>query len=260
MNRGHRGPVIAAFAACSLALSLWLTPAADAAELKVMSSVALSATLDELKPAFEASTGHKLRIVYGLIADIKKRMEAGEPTDVVIVSRGALDDLLKQGKVADGSIANVASTYVAVAVRAGAPKPNIGTADDLKAALLKAKSISYSDPAKGGASGVHFAKVLDRLGIADQVKSKTTLVPGAQAPELVARGGAELGVAQASEIFPVAGAQLVGPLPGDLNNVTMFAAAIGATSQNAAASRALIEFMKGPTGVSLLKSKGMDPA
>ena len=254
-----RRTMAAALASVLLLLSAW-TPRASAAEIKVMSTVALMATLDDLKPKFESATGNKVTLVYSVIADLKKRVEAGETADVMILSRGALDDLETQGKVAPGSIANVASSYVAIAVRAGAPKPNIHTADNLKAALLGAKSIVYADPAKGGASGVYFAKILDRLGIANEMKPKTILVPGAQAAEVVARGEAEMGVAQASEIVPVAGAQLVGPLPGDLNNVTVFAAGVGPASQDAGAAKALIQFITSPAGAAVLRSKGMDPA
>ena len=254
-----RRTIAVALASVLLLLSAW-TSSASAADIKVMSTVALMATLDDLKPRFESATGHKVTLVYSVIADLKKRVESGETADVMILSRGALDDLETQGKVAQGSIANVASSYVAIAVRAGAAKPNILTADNLKAALLGAKSIVYADPAKGGASGVYFAKVLDRLGIAGEMKPKTILVPGAQAAEVVARGEAEMGVAQASEIVPIAGAQLVGPLPGDLNNVTVFAAGVGPASQDASVAKALIQFITSPAGAAVLKSKGMDPA
>ena len=224
-----------------------------------MSTVALTPALSELTPKFE-SGGNKLVLVYSTIADLKKRIEAGETADVMILSRPALDDLQTEGKVAQGSIANVGKSYVAVGVRTGAPKPDIGTAEKLKAALLATKSISYADPAKGGASGVHFAKVLDRLGIADQMKSKTVLVPGAEAGQLVARGEVEMGVAQASEIASVPGAEVVGPLPGDLNNAIVFAVGIGSTSKDPAAARSLIELLTGPAGAAVLKSKGLDPA
>jgi molybdate transport system substrate-binding protein len=234
--------------------------AASAAEIKVMSTVAMSATLDELKAKFETATGNEVTIVYSLIADLRKRIQEGETADVMILSRAALDELQGQGKVASGSIVNLASSYVAIAVRAGAAKPDIGSVEALKRTLLDAKSIVYADPAKGGASGVYFAKVLDRLGIADQMKPKTILVPGAQAAEIVAKGEAEMGVAQASEIVPIAGALLVGPLPGDLNNVTVFAAGIGPASKDPAAAKALIQYVTGPVGAGVLKSKGMEPS
>src|SRR5262249_3649891 len=251
---------VAAIGLAILLPGLTAASAVRAAEIKVMSTVALSATLDELKPKFEAATDHKITLVYSVIADLRKRIQEGETADVMILSRTALDDLQGQGKVASGSIANVASSYVAIAVRAGAAKPDIGSAEALKRRLSAIKSIVYADPAKGGASGVYFAKVLDRLGITDQMKAKTLLGPGAQAAEVVARGEAEMGVAQASEIVPIAGAQLVGPLPGDLNNVTVFAAGVGPASQDASAAKALIQFITSPTGAAVLTSKGMDPA
>src|SRR5437868_11290495 len=142
-----------------------------------------------------------------------------------------MDDLQKQNMLAANSLVNVAGTPVSVVARAGGPRPDISSVDAFKQTLLTARSIVYADPAKGGASGVYFAKVLDRLGIADQMKPKTILVPGAQAAEIVAKGEAEMGVAQASEIVPIAGALLVGPLPGDLSNVTVFAAGIGPASK-----------------------------
>ena len=256
-----RRAFVAAAVGCSFLLVPGATaPAAHAAELKVMSTVALTPTLDELKPKYEKSSGNKLVIIYSTIAELKKRIEAGETADIMVLSRPALNDLQTQGKVSEGSIANVGSSYVAIGIRAGAPKPDISTAEKLKDALLATKSISYADPAKGGASGVYFAKVIDRLGIADQMKPKTVLVPGAQAGELVAKGEVEMGVAQASEIAAVPGAQVVGPLPGDLNSAIVFAVGIGSASKDPAAAKSLIELLTGPTGAAVLKSKGMDPA
>jgi molybdate transport system substrate-binding protein len=256
-----RRAFVAAAVGCSFLLAPGANaPAAHAAELKVMSTVALTPTLDELTPKYEKSSGNKLVIIYSTIAELKKRIEAGETADVMVLSRPALNDLQTQGKVSEGSIANVGSSYVGIGIRAGAPKPDISTAEKLKEALLATKSISYADPAKGGASGVYFAKVIDRLGTADQMKSKTVLVPGAQAGELVAKGEVEMGVAQASEIAAVPGAQVVGPLPGDLNSAIVFAVGIGSASKDPAAAKSLIELLTGPTGAAVLKSKGMDPA
>jgi molybdate transport system substrate-binding protein len=233
---------------------------AYAAEVKVMSTVALTPTLDELKAKYESS-GNRLVVVYNTIAELRKQIDAGETADVLILSRPVLEALQSQGKVADGSIANMGKTYVAIGVRTGAPLPDISTAEKLKAALLATKSISYADPAKGGASGVYFAKVIDRLGITDQMKSKTVLVPGGdQAGELVAKGEVEMGVAQASEIAAFPGATVVGPLPGDLNNQIVFAVGIGSTTKDPAAAKSLIQLLTGPTGAAVLKSKGMDPA
>jgi molybdate transport system substrate-binding protein len=254
----RRRTIVAAAFKCSFLLALG--PPTHAAEITVMSTVALTPTLGELTPKYETSTGNKLVITYSTIADLKKRVDAGEAVDVMILSRPVLDELQTKGKVTSGSIVNLGSSYVAIGVRAGAPQPDISTLEKLKAALLATKSISYADPAKGGASGVYFAKVLDRLGIADQMKSKTVLVPGAQAGELVGKGEVEMGVAQASEIASVPGAQLVGPLPGDLNSTIVFAVGIGSASKEPAAAKSLIELLTGPAGAAVLKSKGMDPA
>jgi molybdate transport system substrate-binding protein len=231
---------------------------AHAADVKVMTSVALKSVLDELTPAFEKKTGHKLIIDYALAAEQKKRILDGERADVIIITRAMMEDLAKQKKVADG-IVNVAGTPVAVAARAGAAKPDISTVDAFKQALLSAKSISYSDPAKGGLSGVVALKAIERLGIAEQIKPKTILVAGALSPELVAKGEAELGIAQASEIVPVAGTQLVGPLPGELATMTLFTGGIGADSPSAQAAKAYIEFLTGPDAAPSLKAKGFVP-
>ena len=239
---------------CSLAAT-----AAGAAEIKVLTSVALTSALNEIAPNFEQTTGNKLSIGYSLIADIRKRMLEGETADVIILSRPVMDELDKQEKFTSGSVTNIAGTPVALAVRAGAPKPDISTVDALKRTLLAAKSIVYADPAKGGASGVYFARVVDRLGIADQLKPKTILVPGAQAAELVAKGKAEIGVAQTSEIVPVAGAQVLGPLPGEFASTTLFTAGIGATTKVPAAAKSLIQFLTGPVARPVFSAKGFQP-
>ncbi len=232
---------------------------AQASELKVLTSVALTSVLDELAPVFEKTTGTKLKIDYNLIAAQRKRILEGESADVIILSRGAMQELQKLDKFAASDLVDVAGTPVSVAARAGVPKPDISTVDALKQTLLSARSIVYADPAKGGASGVYFARVLDRLGIAEQMQAKTILVPGAQAAEVVARGEAELGVAQGSEIVPVAGAQLVGPLPGEFASMTVFTAGIGAGSTLRAPASELITFLKGPEAAARFKAKGFEP-
>jgi molybdate transport system substrate-binding protein len=251
-----RQVAVAALAGSSVLLALG---AARAAEVKVMSTVALTPALGELAPKYQTG-GNQLNILYSTIADLKKRIDAGETADVLILSRPVLDELQTQGKVVQGSIANIGKSYVAVGVRAGEPLPDIGTPEKLKAALLATKSISYADPAKGGASGVYIARVIDLLGIADQMKSKTVLVPNAQAGELVAKGEVEMGVAQASELAAVPGVKVVGPLPGDLNSEMVFSIGIGSTSKDPAAAKSLIELLSSPMGAAVLKSKGMDPA
>jgi molybdate transport system substrate-binding protein len=244
-------------AVAALAASVLPAPA-RAADVKVFTSVALKSVLDELAPAYEKASGNKLTITYGLAAEMKKRVLAGEAADVIMLTRAMMEDLQKQNKLA-GDLVNVAGTPVAVAARAGAPKPDIGTVEALKRTLLAARSIVYADPAKGGLSGVVFAHALDRLGIAAQMKPKTILVPGAQAADLVAKGEAELGVGQASEIVPVAGVQLVGPLPGELGSLTLFTAAVGAGSGSPDAAKSLIQFLTAPQSAPRFQAKGFQP-
>jgi molybdate transport system substrate-binding protein len=246
-------------AACGLVSCSLAATSASAAEIKVLTSVALTSALNEIAPSFEQATGNKLNIGYSLIADIRKRMLDGETADVIILSRPVMDELDKQEKFASGSVTNIAGTPVALAARVGAPKPDISTVDALKRTLLAAKSIVYADPAKGGASGVYFARVVDRLGIADQLKSKTILVPGAQAAEVVAKGEAEIGVAQTSEIVPVAGAQVLGPLPGEYASTTLFTAAIGATTKVPEAAKSVIQFLTGSVARPVFSAKGFQP-
>lgn len=227
-----------------------------AAEVKVFTSVALTAALNEVSPIFELKTGNKLVIDYNLAAVQKKRLVEGDRADVIILTRSMMEDLAKENKLAPGNLVNVAGTPVALASRAGTPKPDISTVETFKQALLSARSISYADPAKGGLSGVVASKAIERLGIAEQMKAKTTLVPGAQSPDLVAKGEVELGIAQASEIVPIAGTQLVGPLPGELGSMTLFTGAVGAETQSAAAAKAFIDFLSGPEAAPHFKSKG----
>jgi molybdate transport system substrate-binding protein len=242
-----------------LSLSLLGSGLARAGEIKVMASIALKSTLDDLAAKFESTGGGKVTMVYGLAAQLKQQVSNGEADDVAVLIRPMMDDLLKQGKLAAGSLVNVGGTPVAIAIRKGAPKPDIGTVDALKHTLIAAKSISYADPAKGGASGVYFAKVVDQLGLTNELKAKTILVPGAQAPELVAKGEAELGVAQGSEIVPVAGAEMLGPLPGNFGSVTLFTAGIATASKAPDTAKAFIKFISGPDAAPVLKAQGFAP-
>lgn len=248
-----RAPMRVAVAAGGL---IWSATVVNAAEIKVFTSVALTATFNELSPIFEQKTGHKLVMDFNLAAAQKKRIVDGERADVIILTRSMMEDLAKENKLAPGKLVNVAGTPVALAARAGVPKPDISTVEAFKQTLLSARSIAYADPAKGGLSGIVASKAIERLGIAEQMKAKTTLVPGAQSPDLVAKGEVELGIAQASEIVPVAGAQLVGPLPGELGSMTLFTGGVGAETQSAAAAKAFIDFLSGPEAAPHFKAKG----
>jgi molybdate transport system substrate-binding protein len=183
------------------------------------------------------------------------RIKGGETADLAILIGPAIDQLLKQGKAKAGSRADLARVGNGVSVRAGAPKPDIGSVDAFKRALLEAKSVAYSST---GASGIYFEGLIQRLGIADQMKAKLKPVPGA-AGELVAKGEAELAVQQISELVAVPGTELVGPFPPELQDVTVFSAAVFADSKQAAAAQALVKFLSTPAAARVYKAKSMQP-
>ena len=214
----------------------------------------------DIIPAFELATKHKVTATYGAPGTIKDRIVAGEPMDVLVFPAPGLDDLAKQGKLVADSKVILARSGMGVAVRAGAPMPDISTPDALKRTLLAAKSIVYTDPALGSPSGVHFAKVLERLGIAEEMKAKSKLHDGTSFnAELVAKGEIEIAIQQISEILPVRGAELVGPLPGDLQLTTVFATGIGTAAKEQAAAKELIQFLVSPAAAVVIKAKGMEP-
>src|SRR5262245_2004322 len=236
---------------------------AEAAELKVLSAFGMQSVLEDLGPKFERATGHKLAISFATGGATVKRVQGGDAADVVITVRPGIDTLVKDGKAPAGSVAAVARAGIFVAVRKGASKPDVSSPDALKRTLLAAKSISYVNPASGGASGIHFAKVLDRLGIASEMTSKTVF-PDPKSPAevgvVVANGDAEIGVHIVQELMPVAGIEIVGPLPGDLQDTIVFSAAIMTGAKDIAAAKALVDFLRTPESAKVIKAKGMEPA
>jgi molybdate transport system substrate-binding protein len=234
---------------------------ADAAEIKVLSTVALKAALDEdFLPQLERSGESKVIIKYDAAAALKKQIDGGETFDVAVLVPGLIDDLIKQGKIDAGSRANLARVGVGVAIRQGAAKPDISTVEAFKRALLNAKSIAYGDPALGGASSVYFANLLQRLGIAEEMKAKTKLTASGESAKPVAAGEAELGIGQISEIVPVRGAELLGPFPAELQVYTAFTAGVATTARDAAAAKSLIKFLTTPAAAQILKARGLDPS
>ena len=251
--------LFAATALSAVALLLAGTTS-DAAEIKVFSIIVMRSVLEELKPKFEQASGHKLDITWGLAAGLTKRVADGESPDALVAIRGGVDGLVKNGRIAESSAATFALSGVGVSVRSGAPKPDISTPDKLKAALIAAKGIAYSDPAKGGASGVHFAKVADRLGIGDLVKAKSKHPETAGLPgKLLLDGTADLAVSQVPELLEVQGTDLVGPLPGDLQNITNFAGGVVTGAKQPDAAAAFLKFLQTPEAVATIKAKGMEP-
>jgi molybdate transport system substrate-binding protein len=229
------------------------------AELVVFSTIGVRSAAELLFAQFE-KTSHKLAVTWGTAPMLVKRIEAGDTADVVVLSRAGIDALKKQGKIAPGADTTLASSGVGIAVKASAPKPDISTPEALKRTLLAAKSIAYSEPSAGGASGVYFAKLLERMGIAEQMKPKTKYPPpGGFSASLLITGEAELAVQQKPELLHVAGAEVIGLLPGDLNVVTEFAAAIMADCKNADMASALIKSLRSSEAVAVFRARGLDP-
>ncbi len=231
------------------------------ADLKIYSTIGVRSAAEGLFAQFETSNGHKLAVTWGTAPMLVKRIEGGETADLLILSRAGIDSLSKAGKIVPGSAVTLASSAVAIAVKQGAPRPDISSPDALKRALLNAKSISYSHPDAGGASGVYFAKLIERMGIGDAMKAKTKYPPsGGFSASLLVTGEAELAVQQKPELMHVAGCEIVGFLPGDLNMMTEFAAGIGVECLSVPAAKALIATLRSPEAKAVFSAKGLDPS
>ena len=231
---------------------------AEAVDLQVLSAGAVRSVVTDLSDAFRKETGNTVTLTFGTVGVIKLKLADGAPADVAIMTDAAIDEMARQGAVVEGTRTEIGRTGIGVAVREGAPKPNIGSPEALKATLLSVKSLVYVDPAQGGTSGIHFAGVLQKLGIAEAVKPKTTLVPGGYPAELVARGEVELVVHQISEIIPVKGVTLVGPLPKELQKTTVYAAGVTVASASPATARAFVAFLARPAFKAKLAAAGLD--
>jgi molybdate transport system substrate-binding protein len=225
--------------------------------VKVLTAGAFKQVVVALVPDFEKQTGSKVVVDNDTAGALQKRIESGEAFDVAVITPAIVDDLTGKGKIAAGTQANLAAVSIGVMVKDGAPKPDVSTVEAFKNALFAAKTVAYIDPASGGSSGIYLDKLLERLGIADQVRPKAKR---GYVADLIVSGEAELGVHQISEIVPVKGVVLVGPLPKEIQNTTTYAAGLSASPQNKEAAQALIRIFSGPDAAAVLKSKGMDPA
>jgi molybdate transport system substrate-binding protein len=238
-----------------------LTGAASAAEVRVMISGGLSAAYNALVPEFERRTGNKVLTAYGpsmgtTVNAIPVRLERGEPADVLIMVGYALGDLVKTGKVVADSRVDLVKSPIGVAVKAGAPHPDISSTDAVKRALLAAKSVAYSD----SASGVYVStEMFQKLGIAGEMKDKAKKIPATPVGEIVAKGDAEIGLQQVSELKPVQGIDIVGPLPDELQKITVFSAGVAAVSKEPEAGKALIKFLASPAARDEIIRSGLDP-
>jgi len=227
---------------------------ASAAELSVFSAGAVKPALSVLALSYQQASGNTLTVEYAPVGVLLKRLSEGAKPDMLIITVDVIEETQRKGWAAPGTVP-LGSVGVGVAVREGAKMPDISTPDALKQSILAAKSITYIDPAKG-TSGKHFAEVLQRLGIADQVKGKTVLGETGYVVEPVARGEVELGFQQITEILPVQGATLVGPLPAPLQKVTTYVATTGTHARDTAAAKDFIAFLGSPSAQLVFRQKG----
>lgn len=227
------------------------------AEIKVLSSIATREAYLELVPQFEQSSGHKVTTTWAGTTAIMQRMAAGETYDLVIISSSELDQLIGQGKIASGSRVDLAKSGIGIAVRAGASRPDVRSSEALKTALLAAKTVGYTS----GPSGVYMAGLIERMGIADQVKPKHRTVPsGGTVGTIVASGDAEIGFQQVSELVHIPGIDYIGPLPADVQCVTVFSSGLqtGATQPDAA--KALVAFLTTAAARTVMQKHGLETA
>ncbi len=232
------------------------TPA-TAAQLNLLASTAVQTVLEEVLAQHERASGDKIAVTIASTAAIMARLKAGETPDMVVVTREGIETLLQDGKVVADSRAELASAGLGIAVKRGAPKPDISTVDALKRTLLATKSVAYT---ASGASGQYFAKLLERLGIAEEMKPKSNILKSGLAGDVVARGESELAVQMMSEILAVPAAELVGPLPAEVQSNMVFTAATLTGSARVSEARALVNYLRTPAVGAVFKAKGLDPA
>jgi molybdate transport system substrate-binding protein len=234
---------------------------ANAAEIKVIGSPGTREPYTLLVPGFERATGHKVTTTWGGVNAVAKRVADGEVADVVMLPAPQIDDLIKLGRLAAETRVNVATSGVGVAIRAGAPKIDASSSDGIRKALLAAKTIAYS----AGPSGVHMERLIAKWGLTDQLKAKIVPpIPTAAGPnlpigEVVARGDAEIGFQQVSELLPVKGIDYLGPLPADIQEVTVFSAAVHKAAGPTDAARALLKYLTAPEAAPIIRKTGMEP-
>jgi molybdate transport system substrate-binding protein len=221
-----------------------------AADVAVISGGAMRRFLTEAVPLYEAASGSKVAIRFGLTREMKVAIEAGAAFDIALLPRSAIDELVQAGKIAAGSVADVVRSLVGLMVRSGAIEPDINSIEAFKSALRRAKAISYSK----GPSGLYVAELLERLGLAAEMKDKTVFAIGRPVGEV------KIGMQQIIENQPVKGAHLVGPLPAELVNYVMYSAGFAPNAGDSAAARAFVKFLASPEAVRIIRAKGMEPA
>ena len=238
-----------------------LATTANAAEINAFISTALKTVTDEVIPPFERAGGHTVRAFFAPPGALLKHFEAGEPADIFLTGREAIDQLIGEGKIVPGRV-DLATTGIGICVRKGAPKPDVSTPDAFKRAMLAAKTVGYASPAGGSIVGPHIQKIFQKLGIAEQMAPKSKLSaggPNGRVSVLVASGEAEIGLQQVTELMSNPDVEVIGMLPGDLQQITMYSAGITTSARQPDAARALIQAFTTPTAKPIFKAKGLDP-
>ncbi|MCC6890771.1 MAG: substrate-binding domain-containing protein [Hyphomicrobiales bacterium] len=228
-------------------------------EIKMLHAGAITQVVQVVVPEFERRTGHRVALHRDTAGALSKLIEADEPFDLALLTPDAIDKLTAMGKFVAGSRTDIARVGVGLVVKEGTPLPEIGSVDAFRSALLRAKSVAYIDPHAGGSSGIYVAGLLEKLGIAVEVNAKAKLIHGGAVATHIADGAAELGIHQISEILPVAGVVLVGPLPDAIQNYTTYSAAVARNARQPDAARDLIRAFAAPENAGLIRAKGLDP-
>ena len=227
-----------------------------AADITLLASTGVSSMMKVVLLEFEKKTGHNIKVSYDTSNLLIKRIQSGESVDLVILTAPLIDELTQSGKITSGSRLDLAKSGIGVAIQSGKTKPDISSPESLKKALLETNSVAYTAT---GASGIYFAKVIDQLGIGDQVRAKSKTPAGGIIAEIVAKGDAEMGVQMISELTGVKGTQLLGPLPGNLQMFTVFSAGMIQDAKDPQLVKSLMQFLITPESVAVYKRQGMEP-
>lgn len=244
---------------CVSSFALLALPATViAAEIKILTAGAFKPVVTAVVADFEKQTGHKVTVENDTAGALVKRVAGGEAFDVIVLTPGALEPLAKDGKVVNGSATRLAKVAIGVAVKRGAPVPDISTVAAFQNALLAARAVAYIDPTAGGSSGIYLTQLFEKMGIADRIKPKAVLVPGGLVAQRLVNDQADIAIHQISEILAVPGAQLVGPIPAEIQNYTVYAGGLGTGARDADAARALLAALASPKAQAILREKGME--
>ena len=245
-------------AACLILFGLLGVPPALAVEIRVLTAGAFKPVVEVLALAYEQRTGNVVVVMNDTVGALVRRIEAGEPFDAAVLTPEAAARLSKAGKLVPGAI-SLARVGIGVAVREGAPLPEVGTTAAFTQALLAARAVAFVDPASGGSSGIYLAQLFERLGIADRIMQKAVLVPGGLVATRVVSREADLALHQISETLAVPGARLAGPIPAELQQYTVYVGAVGTAARDRDAAAAFLRDLTGEGAARVLKQKGMDP-